>query len=59
MKNLILRTLTGIGFVAVVVAGADYALYVESKGYDVISGPCNELNGLLKQYLAQAVARFK
>ena len=45
--------------VAVVVAGADYALYVESKGYDVISGPCNELNGLLKQYLAEAVASFK
>ena len=45
--------------VAVVVAGADYALYVESKGYDVISGPCNELNGLLKQHLAQAVASFK
>lgn len=45
--------------VAVVVAGADYAIYVESKGYDVISGPCNELNGLLKQYLAQAVASFK
>lgn len=45
--------------VAVVVAGADYALYVESKGYDVISGPCNELNGLLKQYLAQALASFK
>lgn len=45
--------------VAVVVAGADYALYVESKGYDVISGPCNELNGLLKQYLTQAVASFK
>lgn len=45
--------------VAVIVAGADYALYVESKGYDVISGSCNELNGLLKQYLAQAVAKFK
>lgn len=45
--------------VAVVVAGADYALYVESKGYDVISGPCNELNGLLEQHLAQAVASFK
>lgn len=45
--------------VAVVVAGANYALYVESKGYDVISGPCNELNGLLKQYLAEAIASFK
>lgn len=45
--------------VAVVVAGADYALYVESKGYDVISGPCNELNGLLQQRLEGAVASFK
>lgn len=45
--------------IAVVVAGADYALYVESKGYDVISGPCNELNGLLQQRLEGAVASFK
>ena len=45
--------------VSVVVAGADYALYVESKGYDVISGPCNELNSLLQQYLTGAVASFK
>lgn len=45
--------------VAVVVAGADYALYVESKGYDVISGPCNELNSLLQQRLTGAVASFK
>lgn len=45
--------------VAAVVAGADYALYVESKGLDVISGPCNELNSLLQQYLTEAVASFK
>lgn len=45
--------------VAVVVAGADYALYVESKGYDVISGPCNELNSLLQQRLTGALASFK
>ena len=37
--------------VAVIVAGADYALYVESKGYDVISGPCSELNEVLSKYL--------
>lgn len=45
--------------VAVVVAGADYALYVESKGYDVVTGPCNELNNLLEQYLREAVASFQ
>lgn len=45
--------------VGVIVAGADYALFVESKGYDVITGPCNELNSLLKQYLTEAVNSFK
>ena len=45
--------------VAVIVAGADYALYVESKGYDVITGHCNELNKLLEQYLREAVASFQ
>lgn len=45
--------------VAVVVAGADYALYVESKGYDVVTGPCYELNNLLEQYLREAVASFQ
>lgn len=45
--------------VAVVVAGADYALYVESKGDDVITGPCSELNNLLEQYLMEAVASFQ
>ena len=45
--------------VAVVVAGADYALYVESKGYDVVTGPCTELNNLLEQYLREAVASFQ
>ncbi len=45
--------------VAVVVAGADYALYVESKGYDVVTSPCNELNNLLEQYLREAVASFQ
>lgn len=37
--------------VAVIVAGADYALFVESKGYDVITGSCNELNAVLSKYL--------
>lgn len=29
--------------VGVIVAGADYALYVESKGYDVLTGPASLL----------------
>lgn len=37
--------------VAVIVAAADYALFVESKGYDVITGSCNELNAILSKYL--------
>lgn len=41
--------------VGVIVAGADYALYVESKGYDVISGPCSELNNILSHYIQMAV----
>ena len=45
--------------VAVIVAGADYALYVESKGYDVITGPCHELNNILRQYLKEALASFQ
>ena len=41
--------------VAVIVAAADYALYVESKGYDVITGPCSELNNILSHYIQMAV----
>ncbi len=37
--------------VGVVVAGADYALYVESKGYDVISGSASELADITRKYL--------
>lgn len=37
--------------VGVVVAGEDYALYVESKGYDVITGPCLEAYAILERNL--------
>lgn len=40
--------------VGVVVAGADYALYVESKGYDVISGPASQLTEITSKYLRLA-----
>lgn len=45
--------------VAVIVAAADYALYVESKGYDVISGPCSELNGILSKYIRIAIEELR
>lgn len=45
--------------VAVIVAGADYALYVESKGLDVLTGPCNELEDLLKQNIEDAIDTLK
>lgn len=45
--------------VGVIVAAADYALYVESKGYDVISGPCNDLNAILSKYLKIVLDELK
>jgi hypothetical protein len=36
------------GVVAIVVAGVDYALWVEGNGKDVISGPCLRLKALLE-----------
>lgn len=45
--------------VGVIVAAADYALYVESKGYDVITGPCNELNAILERYLKIAIEELR
>lgn len=41
--------------VGVIVAGADYALYVESKGYDVISGPASRLTEIASKYLQIAI----
>lgn len=40
--------------VGVIVAGAHYALYVESKGYDVISGPASQLTEITSKYLRLA-----
>ena len=40
--------------VGVIVAGAHYALYVESKGYDVISGPASQLKEITSKYLRLA-----
>jgi hypothetical protein len=40
------------GFALVVVAGMNYALYVEAKNYDVITGSSYEAEKLLKQSLA-------
>lgn len=37
--------------VGVIVAGEDYALYVESKGYDVLTGPCSRLQELFLKNL--------
>ena len=41
------------------IVAADYALYVESKGYDVISGPCSELNGILSKYIRIAIEELR
>lgn len=47
------------GFVAVIVAGAEYAAYVESKGYDVITGATTEASDLLKKYLQIAIDELR
>lgn len=41
------------GIVAVIVAGEHYALYVEARGYDVITGPSQSLNEKLQANLQQ------
>lgn len=45
--------------VGVIVAGAHYALYVESKGYDVISGPASQLKEITSKYLRLAAEGLK
>jgi len=40
------------GIVAVVVAGESYALFVEARGYDVITGPSQTLNERLQENLS-------
>lgn len=47
------------GFVAVIVAGANYAAYVESKGYDVLTGATTDASKILKKYLQAAVDALK
>lgn len=37
------------GIICVIVAGMDYALRVESKGYDVITGSCEKLPDMLEK----------
>lgn len=37
--------------VAVIVAGMNYAVYVESRGFDVISGPMQQFVDIFTQYL--------
>ena len=38
------------GFVAVIVAGMDYALYVEAKGFDVLTGSTLDIRADLQRY---------
>ena len=38
------------GFVAVIVAGMNYALYVEAKGYDVLTGSTLDITADLQKY---------
>jgi len=45
--------------VGVIVAGAEYAIYVESKGYDVLSGPASNLATIASMYLKEAAQGFK
>ena len=47
------------GFVAVIVAGSEYAAYVESKGYDVLTGATTEASRILQKYLQAAVDALK
>lgn len=42
------------GIICVIVAGMDYALKVESKGYDVITGSCEKLPDMLETNLKLA-----
>jgi hypothetical protein len=45
--------------VAVIVAGMDYALWVESNGLDVISGSCLELKSLLGEKMQAIRDRYR
>lgn len=39
--------------VAILVAGMNYAVYVESRGYDVISGPMEEFTSIFESYIKE------
>jgi len=43
----------GQGIVLIGYAGMDYAGYVESLGYDVITGPASEAMKLLQQIISE------
>lgn len=45
--------------VAVVVAGEDYALYVESKGFDVLTGPASQINSIMEKNIQIVLDSFK
>ena len=47
------------GLVAVIVAGSEYAAYVESKGYDVLTGATTEASKILQKYLQAAADALK
>lgn len=37
--------------VGIIVAGMEYAMYVEAKGYDVITGSCTQAKQILESYI--------
>lgn len=45
--------------VGVIVAGMNYALYVESKGYDVLTGPASQIQTILDRNIKDAVDAVK
>jgi hypothetical protein len=59
MANAAAQSWATAGIVAVIIAGMDYALAVESKGYDVITGPSKNLNALLQGKLQELKDIYK
>ena len=47
------------GWILIVVAGMEYAAYVEAKGYDVLSGAGNMLRSYISETIAQIKAELK
>lgn len=47
------------GWILIVVAGMEYAAYVEAKGYDVLSGAGNMLRSYISEKIAQIKAELK